>query len=94
MGWFHIPVLKEVMELVAFEDFVLASSPCESASLVVSICGQILLGITQPACSGKLWPPARAGKQDVFGAGCQVMCKKFPQMTLPKQLLTLHIAAA
>ena len=33
MGWFHIPVLKEVMEQVAFDDFVLASSPCESASL-------------------------------------------------------------
>ena len=33
MGFFHVPVLKEVMEQVAFDDFVLASNACESASL-------------------------------------------------------------
>ena len=33
LGWFHMQVLKEVMEQVAFDDFVLASNPCESASL-------------------------------------------------------------
>ena len=33
LGWFHVRVLKEVMKQVAFDDFVLASTPCESASL-------------------------------------------------------------
>lgn len=42
MGWFHINVLNEVMEQVAFDDFVLASSPCESASLAPhNLCSQI-----------------------------------------------------
>ena len=34
MGCFHIKVLNKVMQQVAFDDFVLASSLCESASLM------------------------------------------------------------
>ena len=47
MGWFHINVLNQVMEQVAFDDFVLASSPCESASLAPHLNSQVLKGMVQ-----------------------------------------------
>ena len=73
MGWFHINVLNEVMEQVALDDFVIASSPCESASSAPH--SQCAARFCEAWCS--LLRPAVASKhQQATGlcAGCQVMC--------------------
>ncbi len=78
LGWFHMQVLKEVMEQVAFDDFVLASNPCESASLA-------------PVCTARC---SQAWHSLPEQAGCQLIHKFFWRITLPVQLLTGHNLAA